>query len=75
MEIFLVSVWYPWDRWPPCGRSSDMIRSCGWSTAVYAWKGKETKGNDRTGQVRTGQDPTKRDMVQQLRPRQSRDSS
>jgi hypothetical protein len=34
-EIFLASVWKPWLRWPPCGRSSPMMRSCGCSSAEY----------------------------------------
>lgn len=29
---------YPWERWPPCGRSRPMMRSCGWHTAEYAYK-------------------------------------
>jgi hypothetical protein len=34
-EIFFVSVWKPWLRCPPCGRSRPMMRSCGCSSAVY----------------------------------------
>lgn len=33
-DIFLVSVWKPWLRWPPWGRSSPMMRSWGASSAV-----------------------------------------
>jgi hypothetical protein len=36
-EIFLVSVWKPWLRWPPCGRSRPMMRSCGCNSAVYTY--------------------------------------
>jgi hypothetical protein len=34
-EIFLVGVSKPCERWPPCGRSRPMMRSCGFMSAVY----------------------------------------
>ena len=37
-EIFFVSVWNPWLRWPPWGKSRPMIRSCGFNKPVYTWK-------------------------------------
>jgi hypothetical protein len=33
-EIFLVAVWYPWERWPPWGRSRERMRSWGSRRAV-----------------------------------------
>ena len=37
IEIFLVSVWKPC-RWPPCGRSRPMMRSCSLQMAEKAAK-------------------------------------
>ena len=33
-----LSVMKPWVRWPPSGRLSPMMRSCGFRTAVYTAK-------------------------------------